>query len=613
MVKRFIPWILWAGIITTIAIALLIWESDLLWKVQHLNLFLFSSLFFKQQMIVPGGFLSYLGTFFTQFFYYPWLGVVLLCGWWLLLTWVTKRTFRLADRWNALALLPVSILLINNMELGYWHYILKLKGYFFVPTIGTTVGICLLWAYRKLPTKLWLQLLFMLIVTVVGYPLMGAYALFAVLLMGLWSWRLTDNNGKKLFTLHYSLFTTLVALLFVAVIPLFFYRYVYYQTNLSLIYHAVLPIFAVREEYPEFFTPYYLLAACFVAFVLLNLSKEPAKNTKPFWTWSIQGVIIIVMALGVRYYWYDDENFHHELAMQRCIEKLNWKGVLKEGSKQDGQPTRAIVMMRNLALCRLGRQADEMYDFPKGSARSNTPLPIHMYNVVGRLIYYQYGLPNECHRMCMEEGVEYGWSPELLRYMARCAMLNKELQASRKYLNLLQQTLFYKGWAEHFQTLADPKKLTHNPETGPITHMQHYTNRLDSDNGQVERYLMTILSEHDANDLYFQEQALLGAMWTRDPDDFWARFSHYLSLLPVGYSIPRIYQEAAYLYANMQHKEFIDELPIDESVKKSFHSFVIQMDSYKGAPLNQLRGLLYDSYSNTYFYEYFFLKDIAYF
>lgn len=63
----------------------------------------------------------------------------------------------------------------------------------------------------------------------------------------------------------------------------------------------------------------------------------------------------------------------------------------------------------------------------------------------------------------------------------------------------------------------------------------------------------------------------------------------------------------------MQHKEFIDELPIDESVKKSFHSFVIQMDSYKGAPLNQLHGLLYDTYSNTYFYEYFFLKDIAYF
>ena len=611
--KRFIPWALWAGAIIAIAVALLTWESDLLWKVQHFNLFLFSSLFFKQQIIVPGGFLSYLGTFFTQFFYYPWLGVMLLCGWWLLLTWVTKHTFRIADRWNALALLPVAILLVNNMDLGYWHYIMKLKGYFFLPTIGTTAGVCLLWVYRKLPNKLWLRLLFLLIVTAVGYPLMGAYALFAVLLMGLWTWRLTDDNGKKLFTIHHSLFTTLAALLFVAAIPLFFYRFVYYQTNLSLIYHAALPTFAVREEYPEFFTPYYLLAVCFVAFVLLNLSKEPAKKRKAFWTWSLQGVIVIVMALGVRHYWYNDDNFHHELAMQRCIESHDWEGVLKEGTKQADQPTRAIVMMHNLALSRLGRQADEMYAFPKGSAKSNTPLPIYMYNVVGRLIYYQYGLPNECHRMCMEEGVEYGWSPELLRYMARCAMLNKEVQASRKYLDLLQQTLFYKGWAKHFQTLVDPEKLTHDPETGPITHMLHYTNYLDSDNGYVEKYLMTILSEHDANDLYFQEQALLGAMWTRDPDNFWRRFSHYMELLPVGYHVPRIYQEAAYLYANMQQKEFINELPIDESVKKNFQSFVIQMDSYKGAPLNQLRGLLYDSYYNTYFYEYFFLKDITYF
>ena len=68
MVERFKPLALWTGILTAIAVILLIYETDLLWKVQHFNLFLFSSLFFKQQMIVPGGMLSYLGTFFTQFF-----------------------------------------------------------------------------------------------------------------------------------------------------------------------------------------------------------------------------------------------------------------------------------------------------------------------------------------------------------------------------------------------------------------------------------------------------------------------------------------------------------------------------------------------------------------
>jgi hypothetical protein len=68
MVERLKSWALWVGVLTVIAAALLVWEADLLWKIQHYNLFLYSSLFFKQQMIVPGGFLSYLAAFFTQFF-----------------------------------------------------------------------------------------------------------------------------------------------------------------------------------------------------------------------------------------------------------------------------------------------------------------------------------------------------------------------------------------------------------------------------------------------------------------------------------------------------------------------------------------------------------------
>ena len=54
MIERFKPLALWTCVLVVIAAALLYYESDLLWKVQHYNLFLFSSLFFKQQMIVPG-------------------------------------------------------------------------------------------------------------------------------------------------------------------------------------------------------------------------------------------------------------------------------------------------------------------------------------------------------------------------------------------------------------------------------------------------------------------------------------------------------------------------------------------------------------------------------
>jgi hypothetical protein len=619
MVERLKPFALWTGVLVVIAVALLYYESDMLWKVQHSNLFLFSSLFFKQQMIVPGGMLSYLGTFFTQFFFYPWMGVLLMCCWWLLLAWATKRAFRISNRWCAIALLPVAILLVNNMDLGYWIYLIKLKGYFFIPTIGTTAVVGLLWAFRKLPGSLWMRLVWVFAVTAIGYPLMGVYALAAVLLMGIWTWRLSKNKTQ-------NAAVSLVALLSIVAVPLLYYRYVYYQTNLDYLYRVALPFFSISEEYPEYYYPYYALAACFLAFVLLSKEEpspvarptqkkgESPKKMKPLLTWGIQLALVVAMFFVVKHFWYKDDNFHHELTMQRCIDNVDWEGVLEEGAKQDCEPTRAIVMMHNLALSRLGRQVDEMYNFRKGSKKSNTPLPIYMYNVAGRLIYYHYGLMNECHRMCMEEGVERGWNLEHLKYMARCALFNNEPQAARKYLDMLKQTLFYADWATRFQTMVDnPERIGSDEETGPITHMLHFYNNLGADNGYVEKNLMTQLSLTDSNDLYFQEQALLGTMWTRNPDDFWARFEHYVELHPTGY-IPRIFQEAAYLFANMQQRnDIIEGMPFDENVKRSFNAFMSQMQQFRGASFQQLRGALYPTFGNTYYYEYFFLKDITYF
>ena len=146
--KRFIPIFTWLTALLLIAIALLSFESDLLWKVQQYNLFLDTPLFFREQMVVSGGFLSYISCFFTQFFYHTWLGVLVLCGWWLLLMWLTKRTFRIENKKIVLTLIPVAILLIANMCLGYWHYFMRLRGYFFVATIGTTAAVAMLWAFR---------------------------------------------------------------------------------------------------------------------------------------------------------------------------------------------------------------------------------------------------------------------------------------------------------------------------------------------------------------------------------------------------------------------------------------------------------------------------------
>lgn len=602
--KKISPIALWLGTLSVVAFALLFFEADLLWKVQQHNTFLYSVLYFKQMMVVPGGMLSWLAGFFTQHFYYPGLGVLLICGWWLLLMWLTKRTFNIADKWTVLTLIPVAILIIANMDLGYWVYVIKLRGYFFVPTIGVTIGTALLWAFRMLPDKLWIRMTSIVLVTVVGYPLMGTYALATVLLMGLWMWRLSTNRIQ-------NVVLTVAALLSVIAIPLLYYRFVFYETNIINIYRTALPVFSITDDYPNYYIPFYVLAVYYLLLVVTYRKKCELK--KPMMQWIVQGCVLAAVAGSVYYFWYKDDNFHHELRMERCVEDADWEGVVKEGTKQVGEPTRAIVLMHNLALSRLGRQCEEMYKFPKGSSKINTPLPVYMYHIAGKLIFYQYGIVNECHRICMEEGVEYGWNVELLKYMARCAIFSNEPQAARKFLDLLRQTQYYGKWADRMEKLLnDPDLLANDSETGPITHMLHYSDRLDSVDGYVERFLMNFLAQHDADDPLFQEQAVIGSLWTRDPNYFWPRFEYYINLNP-NRPIPRIFQEAAYLFGNLEGLEWVEDLPFDKNVKDDFRAFMQLIQRYKTAPSKELRNYIYENYGTTYYFEYFFLKDITYY
>jgi hypothetical protein len=255
-----------------------------------------------------------------------------------------------------------------------------------------------------------------------------------------------------------------------------------------------------------------------------------------------------------------------------------------------------------------------MYLFPKGSKKANTPLPVYMFNVAGRSMLYQYGAFNECHRVCMEEGVEYGWNIEQLKDLARCAIFNKEKQTARKFLDQLRHTTYYHSWADHMEKLMNnPQELAKDQETGPITHMAHYTEKLNAVEGYVERYLMTSLAEEDADDLYFQEQAVLGALWTRDPSLFWPRFDHYVQLNGETKMPPRIFQEAAWLFANMERQEGLDEWVLEPGVKESFYAFMQQLQQYRQSPSLALRNSIYQQFGATYYFEYFFLKDITYY
>ena len=250
--KKLITIAPWLATLTLTAFALLFFEADLLWKVQQHNVFLDTPLFFQQSMASPGGMLSYVAAYFTQHFYYPWIGVILLCGWWLLLMWLIKRTFNIPDKWTVVTVIPVAILLVANMSLGYWVYFIKLPGYFYTATIGTTAAVALVWAFRCLMaystnkggSKFFTlhSSLFIFAACAVCYPLLGVYALAAVALMVVMGFR--RHKG------------VVVALLIIIAVPLFYYRFVYYDTHIADIYRTAIPVFIIADSYPTYYIPH---------------------------------------------------------------------------------------------------------------------------------------------------------------------------------------------------------------------------------------------------------------------------------------------------------------------------------------------------------------------
>ena len=512
-----------------------------------------------------------------------------------------------------------------NVDLGYWVYYLKLRGHFFVAAIGTTLAVAAVWLFRLLPAKYYLRPLYIFICTGVLYPLIGFYGLLAALLMGVLVWRLEKQMPTA------RVIVSLVAVLSIVFWPLFCYNYVFCQTGIHNIWWTGLPMYWVDKELPGFYIPYYILVASLIFLALMfgmwekkrtqestpkkaNAKKQNAKSGKlkelPVRWLLIHVAIVIAAGYSVHRFWFKDPNFHKEFRMQQCMENLDWEGVLREAVSDGEEPTRAIVMMRNLALFRLGRQGDEMYHYPDGSKPCNEPVPVRMMQVVGYSMYYNYGLANYCHRWCLEQGVEFGFRAEYLKYLMRCALVNGETQEARKYASLLKHTRYHKAWAEKYERfIGHYNLLKDNAEFSPICRLMKNGDYLGTDQMMAEKFIIDrFLNTHD-DDILFKELSLIAALWKKDIELFWPRFFDYANSLK-GAHMPVHFQEAAYLYGSLEHQVDISNMPFDDQVKRNYDAFMDLANNATSESEDVMRPIFYERFGHTYYYNYFFVHDL---
>ncbi len=628
------------GVIVVAAIRLLQRDSEMLLRAQELNLWLPTGLFWKTLMQYPGGAASWLATYLTQYFYYLWLGVSILCGLWLIICLLLVWVYNLKGPWVALTALVPLALCACLAQTGYWIYYQKLQGHLFVPTVGILFATLSLAVQRSihlcLPAKAarWTSILWLAIVCIIGYPLFGAWALGTTGLLSIYCPRESSSvANQKGLEWKAPLMQLVIAMILIAVVPQIYYQNVFGMTERSFVYLAAMPSFRYStESFEQYRLPYYAIVLTFLIISALSHLREDSSIARKLAPWMRSLLVIGLLfaaIIGVSAAWYKDENFQKELAMNRAIEELDWERALtyaRDGSSGI-KPTRQIVMYKNLALFRLGRAGNEMFNYPEGATQQNAPWKVRMTQIGAKLIYYHYGKENFCYRWCMEDGVEFGWKVETLKFMARTSMLNREWTVARKYLNLLKKTTFHRAWAERYEKyLATPdafdlEKLEASAKAGkplldeqgmkefaPILHMMTYPDRLDGDNSLVEMYLIQTFGKGNGDDPLFQEMTLIGSLYMKDIDLFWPRFMKYATTNP-DVHMPRHYQEAAYLYGHLENKVDISHMPFDQEVRDSYERFMKFNEQCGPMTEEQKAVAFYPQFGNTFYYFYFLVRN----
>ena len=586
-------------------------EADYLTCVEEQSLFLDTPLFFRELVSVPGGLLSYAGCWFTEFLHNPAVGAVMICLWCGLTALLVRLTFRLPALFAPLLLVPVAAVLLTQFMPGYWIYLLKFRGFFFVAPIGFCLTLLLVGTFRVLTRQAWhIRLALTAFTAIFGYPLAGFYGLLAVALMAVMEWRTADTRQQKV------QLTGVAALLLIS-IPLLCYRYAYCQTAIENIWTCGLPLYVQDEQsYPQYMIPYAVLSLLFFVLAASQRWSAPAPVLRlPQKTVQRIGIILLhvmfiaVVVWGCDRLWYKNDNFHKEIQMTACIDRGDWQGVLDLAAQAEN-PTRMMVLYRYLALFKLGRVGDEMYRLPDGDQRPDCPATIRMVQLGGRPLYLHYGVPNFCLRWCVEDGVEYGWRVDNLKYMTRCALLCGEWEVARKYIDLLRRTRHHADWARAYERLVGrPDLVKRHPELGPAMRVMGHHDTLASDKSMLENFLLVLLSNLVTDEPEGAELALMSAVQLKDIGAFWRAFNQYVRLHPDG-RMPRYYQEAAYLYGNLEHMVDISQMPFDQSVVDTYREFMQMAQQCQGMSNEQMQAAFRPRFGDTFYYNYFLMRDL---
>ncbi len=479
---------------------------------EQYQLFLWTWDYFVSDVTHVGGVADYLSEFVVQFYRLEWVGAAMAAAMTGVLYLTIVKVLRLRHGRHGLACCLMSLCVV---ALLIWHQGDENVLFSYVMSMLLTSASYLL--LRRLPA--WADLLVVPCVYWLAGPMVWLYT------------GLRCVDGKRL---HMPLLCVLTL-----TVQLLSARYVLTQWDMESVMYGT-TYYRGPRVYPvlQFVIPSVVVLVYAASALLRRLDDRYLSLA--------MSLTAAALAVCADYYGYDKDKY--ELIRQDyLIRNERWSEVIARADRYQVNTSFSSVCV-NLSLSMTGQLTNRMFSYYQ-SGKDALVMPMYrdfMSDIPTMEVFYRLGMVNECMRYAfdLQESILDGKiSGRLTQRVAECCIVNGKYKVARKYLDILEKSLFYAAWAKEARTyLGREQWIDAHPVWGKMRKRRYKEDFLYS-YGEIDK-MFAILFKNDTDNRmaleYFMAQLLLNG-------DAKA-FKYYLPLTRQygGYTVmPYVYQDAA--------------------------------------------------------------------
>ncbi|NLM67990.1 MAG: hypothetical protein GX180_12595 [Enterococcus sp.] len=285
------------------------------------------------------------------------------------------------------------------------------------------------------------------------------------------------------------------------------------------------------------------------------------------------------------------------LGIDHHVQQAEWEKVLKLSDRYPGY-NRLVIYYTNLALYKTGRMSDTMFNYPQiGANGLRLKFERNNSSFFGGELFYYLSYTNEAYRWAFEALVARGLNPRSLKRLVITSIINGDNAIAKKYINLLNQTLFYRKWAQHYHNyLSYPamaeKDLEISQNRDLLIHSDFFSNR-----DQIN--LGDLLFNHPQNKMAF-EYLMVSLLLEKNLGEF-------VRIIPrikdYGYKqLPVHFEEALLFYNSHENKNIMPEgFSIRPETFRRFQDYTTTFYTYRNNRTAAAKELN-KRYGKTYWY-----------